>query len=747
MILALGFLNAWALWLLPLAAVPIIIHLLNRRRFNTVKWAAMDFLLAAMKRNRRRLRMEHWLILALRTLAVLLLVLLISRPELDDLSFGGVRKHHVIVIDDSASMTQRGAASDAWAESLQEVERLANHIATRREGDLVTILRGSDLDAPVLGVTRAGPDLPRRVREATAKLEVSDGGFDPTTALAAAARIIEADEETEHAEYHVITDFRQHDWFDTSGGAHAAASKWLVARNAETEHVSFVSVGSNDSSNLGITELVCRERVCTAGLPVTFVVEVTNHGLDAAPGGEFTVEIDARTRSSYPLPPLGGGESTRIEFAHTFRTPGYHGLVASLPGDRLPIDDVRAFAVEVRATSRVLLVDGDPGTTAEESETYFLHAALEIRGAIDSGIEVRLVGEHDLGTLTEDALAEFDMVWLCNVPRPNRQAAERLDQFVRDGGGVVFFLGNQVDIDHYNATLWSDGEGILPTRLDEVRGDIDVPQPVHLAAKDDPVFATNTEDLEYMFEQAVGIGRFIATDHRPDSEARALLRIRDEDGAPLLLQRDIGAGRVYMFTSSADADWNSMPVWPVYVMTCIAMHRNSARPQNLAAINLGPEDVARADLDLGRYRRDVSVAAVGEDSSGDLRTFSLVDPSAETEGGSTASLEIPMSALRGFGLFEVTLTRFDGAVEHRLLSRNADVGESRLARLSPESFRQTYPPEIADRVDVIATQSGGSNRPVITADVGGGSLWRWTGFALLGGMLLETLLAWRFGRR
>ena len=72
--LALAFLNPLLLAAVPLCAIPIVIHLLNRRRFHRVPWAAMEYLLAAMKRNRKRLRMEQWLVLLLRTLAVLLLV-------------------------------------------------------------------------------------------------------------------------------------------------------------------------------------------------------------------------------------------------------------------------------------------------------------------------------------------------------------------------------------------------------------------------------------------------------------------------------------------------------------------------------------------------------------------------------------------------------------------------------------------------------------------------------------------------
>ena len=60
---------------------PILIHLLNKRKFKIVDWAAMDFLLDADKKNRRRIRLENLiLLLSLRCLAVLLIGLLLARP-------------------------------------------------------------------------------------------------------------------------------------------------------------------------------------------------------------------------------------------------------------------------------------------------------------------------------------------------------------------------------------------------------------------------------------------------------------------------------------------------------------------------------------------------------------------------------------------------------------------------------------------------------------------------------------------
>src|SRR3954454_6419289 len=96
-----GFLVAGAL----LASLPIIIHILNRRRYKTVPWAAMEFLLRAMKKNRRRLKFEQWLLLATRCLVLALIGLALARPlGCGDtaLAIAGQRSGlHVFVIDNS----------------------------------------------------------------------------------------------------------------------------------------------------------------------------------------------------------------------------------------------------------------------------------------------------------------------------------------------------------------------------------------------------------------------------------------------------------------------------------------------------------------------------------------------------------------------------------------------------------------------------------------------------------------------
>jgi hypothetical protein len=175
--LALTFLNPMLLWAVPLAAVPIAIHLLNRRRFRVVRWAAMEQLLKALERNRKRLRMEQWLVLLLRTLAALFLALLVARPQFG----GGVVSqvaHHVVVLDDTASMRQRSGSVALFDKAQDQVRTLAQKLASSRGGDLLSIVRTSRSSEPDLFAQRIGQDLERRVGQILAEQRCGDGAAD-----------------------------------------------------------------------------------------------------------------------------------------------------------------------------------------------------------------------------------------------------------------------------------------------------------------------------------------------------------------------------------------------------------------------------------------------------------------------------------------------------------------------------------------------------------------------------------------
>ena len=148
-----GFLNPWLLLGLLGVGVPILIHLLNRFRFRRVDWAAMDFLVEADKRNRRRIRLEELLLLLLRCLAVLLIALLVARPFLPLSLTGGlfdsIRFDRIVLLDDSPSMEARADGSSAWQDAKRGLAEFVNGLATADSDDSLTLFLASRPHRPV----------------------------------------------------------------------------------------------------------------------------------------------------------------------------------------------------------------------------------------------------------------------------------------------------------------------------------------------------------------------------------------------------------------------------------------------------------------------------------------------------------------------------------------------------------------------------------------------------------------------
>src|SRR5215216_936505 len=156
-----AFLNAYLLTGLVLASVPVIIHLLNRRRFQLVEWAPMKYLKLTIKTNRRRLRIEQLILLALRTLLIIMLILAVARPALSESGLGRVfggkgRVSRVIVIDDSLSMGYQVERRPAFEVAKQAVGELASGIGPQDSVTAVVtsapgqpIVREAHLEAPV----------------------------------------------------------------------------------------------------------------------------------------------------------------------------------------------------------------------------------------------------------------------------------------------------------------------------------------------------------------------------------------------------------------------------------------------------------------------------------------------------------------------------------------------------------------------------------------------------------------------
>lgn len=710
--LAFAFVNPGLLLALPLVAVPIVIHLLNRRRYRAVRWAAMEYLLAAMQRNRKRLVLEQWLVLLLRTLLVLLLVLVVCRPQLGSNLFGS-RTHHVVVVDDSASMRQVVGTTTLFAHARERVRALAEQFAQQSSGDLLTLVRTSRAQAD-LAAARIGADLPVRVAEMIADWHCSDLPVDLGQAVQTALQRARS-ELAPRIRCLLLGDRRLRDYLRDE---HANPSLLAALRAMDLQRESLTVEGCGVSGvNLAITEVQPLERKVVVGMPARYAVEVANEGLEPAPANTLAIELDAASRTTFAVPPLAPGERVAVPFTQQFAQPGPHHLDCSLlSGDAYNLDDRRTLAVDVASTSRVLLLGG---------EALFLQAALAPEGA-SSGIEV-VVG--DASSLE---LSGVDVVWLCNPESIDERLAQQLEPFVAAGGGLVFTCGAAVDVERGNRWLWKDGKGLLPLPLGQIDGDPDRPEHALLTLREHAICGPLADVLELLTAKVWLVRRWLTMTPQPAGDAAIVARIRDAQGPALLAARRFGDGECVAMAVGADDAWSNLPATHLFVVLAHQIHRAVVRASDSSARNLASDGVFRHALPLGTFTADATITALAGER--EERTLTA----QASQDGSVGDLRVLMAELRGTGAFDLTLRRHDGSAQVLRLARNAPASESDLAVLPTSELTRVLPPELQSALQFATHVSG---------EAGNASeVWWWCAAAMLVGMLLESLLAWRFGR-
>ena len=134
-----------------LGAIPLIIHLLNRRRFRRVEWVPMHYLKLTIQRNRRRIQLEQLLLLLLRIALPILLFFFLARPVINPTGLeqwlgSGGRSSQVVLIDDSMSMGFSAGEASAFARALQSAAGL---LASVRPQDHCTVVTTSSARAPL----------------------------------------------------------------------------------------------------------------------------------------------------------------------------------------------------------------------------------------------------------------------------------------------------------------------------------------------------------------------------------------------------------------------------------------------------------------------------------------------------------------------------------------------------------------------------------------------------------------------
>ncbi len=744
------FVNPWLLWGLALVGVPVVIHLLTRRRHRRVVWAAMDFLLEADKQTRKRVRLENFLLLLLRCLVVLWIVLLVSRPwweprgagALAGMGLGGAAREYVLVVDDSPSMGVKEGVGTTFGHMVRGVREFLHELAegggVGGRGDLVTILRTSGMGEPMVNrevVSRA------RVEEWSAGLEGMEPSDMPAKweeVLGQVKTILGGESGGLARQVYLLTDLREGDWRLSGEGDAAGGGVGVLLREVSrlAERTSVLVQGEEHPDNLAVTAVAAAERHLSAGVDARVQVTVTNYGKAAVGQLPVTLQINGGAAQQAVIERLGAGEAVTLPFRVIFGEAGDYQVQAQIPADNLAADNTGRLAAWVKEGVTVLVVQGQGLGSGGVSETFFLERALQPRGTAASGNVVRVVAESRLETMD---LGAYDVVVLANLMRVSEKQAEVLEKWVQGGGLVVGFAGDQVEPAVYNQWLYKEGQGLLPGRLTEARGDtskerfwgLELAEPGHALLR---VFTGNQNPFLNQVKVFRHWGLAMA-----EGAKGVLLTLREAERSAVLVEKRFGEGRAVWWMVGADTRWSNWPGDASFVVLMLEMVRAYAKGAE-TGMNLQVGELLEYRLNASRYRLETSVT----DPSGAVVRVPGV-PGARVaqagEGGEDmTAMWVRYAATQRQGFYDLALTELEGRLVNKSYAVNLPGEEGNLRRAD----RQALQAAVGDGVVI---EEGRPRVGGAATTAGRVEVWRGLVVLLVMTLMVEQWLAWSIGRR
>lgn len=661
---------------LPLVAVPVLIHLINLRRQQRIRWAAMQFLLESQRRNKRWILLKQLLLLLTRMAVIAVLVLMLAHLILRNewLSLlGRGTTHHLVLLDDSYSMSDRWDNTSALDDGKRAVQAIVDQACQHSDTQLITLLRFSEatrLSAgaqPKVFAERINDAFRSRLEALLAGWDVSQTDVGPADALKAVPRLPLADDGATLIVY-LVSDLRARQFASAT-----EIRKLLADLGKEVEQIHLVRCVREARPNLAITSLVPESGVRAAGVEMWMSVRVANFGNAPARGVTVQLEQDGDALPALALddiPPRGEvSRKFRVQFAGT----GAHWLTASLNADAVELDNRRYFACDLTAARPVLIVDG----SQDGRGGHQLSLALAPGGNTRTGWQPHVEPPSFLADVEQ--LSQQAAVCLLDVPRLADDELAALEAYVREGGGVALFVGPETDLGFYNDRLFCNGAGLLPvplklpTQLMDTQGE----SAPDVAVTDHPMFHV-LSGRRNSFLPLVLVDYYYAVpdDWTPgdDGSTKVIARLRNNE--PLVVEKQFGAGRVVAQLaklSSGDTplgrwtNWSLNPAFPVLANELVSYLAAARQVDPLH--HVGDDLVVSADE--GKYEPTFRFLLPGEGASrGEV-------PIDATPGGGRMTAKLDDVAASG--VYEVQLRPLQGGVESRDFAVNVPAGEGDLA--------------------------------------------------------------------
>ncbi len=531
-----SFLNTSILTGLLAVSIPLLIHLLTRKKVKKIDFSTLYFLKELKTQKIRRLKIRQILLMIIRTIIVLFLILGFARPTMKGAmapTMGEKAKTAAVFIVDNSMSMQTMVMGRQLFDSVQDhIYQLATAFQT-----------GDELYA--IAVTPGAPDIYRGARyqfkqliDALRKTDVSGQSTDIPAALEKARDIL-LQSKNVNKEIFLLSDFQKSGFMTVPDDSTAVFQDIPV-------HVFAVPIRADELSNLAITGLEFQNQIIERGKVVEMDVIVANTGRVNESGKLLQLFIDGK-RTAQTNVQLKAGEKQRVTF-HII--PEQTGLISGyvmLDDDDLLADNRHYFVFYVPEKVDMLLVGENSG------DTHFLKIATKVQPNIDAT-------EVQADRLVSGIFNNRDVVILANVRQLSAAMQEELIQFVQNGGGLIISLGPNVDIETYNK--WLCKPFSLPYYVRVLGDDKKKDSYVSLGKLDfsHPVFKGMFNQKPELLDSP----RFFTIAEFADvTSARTIARFSNR--VPFLMEAKFANGRILVMNTALNGYWSDINLKAIFV--------------------------------------------------------------------------------------------------------------------------------------------------------------------------------------
>ncbi|NND70939.1 MAG: hypothetical protein HKN43_05115 [Rhodothermales bacterium] len=528
------FLNPLLLAGLFLAAIPFVIHLFNFRKPRKVDFSSLEFVRELKKTTMQKVRIKQWLLLLLRTLALICLVLVFARPSLKSrlaaIVGGDARTSVGIVLDNSPSMELRSAEGGYLEQARLVAERLADKLEPGDDLALLTLSNTSPSEYTTAVAARAGI---QSVEIAETQRTIVDAANEMAGLLAASDKI--------NKELYIIGDGQRSTLGDSLESVERAGMNGYV-----------LQIGDEAPANVGLSEVRVTSRIIEVGQPVNLAANVVNYGEQDVEGYIVSAYL-GNSRIAQATTDIPAGASADVELTVTPQQRGWQEGEVRLEDDAFLADNQRHFVLDVPDVRRILVVRG------RDQETSYVTTAIRA-GQLDGRalFQVSAIEESQIAASNID---DYHIVFMVGVADLTSGEINILSRYIDSGGGVVIFPSKNSSIADYN-NLFAEIQG---GRFEGFIGAEGLQQPVtrlESVETDHPLFDGVFDEAATGQVERPDI--FLAADYRPVRGTEQTL-MRLANGKPLLQEIRSGSGSAMLFAVLPDPAWSDLPVRGLFV--------------------------------------------------------------------------------------------------------------------------------------------------------------------------------------